>query len=210
MGLIKITSGRRSEPMKSALCKAPVGIVVAKPPAPIPVTVVARPVQQVDSQTRPEHLRPLSPLQVPAIRGGFNRNPFVASPKIATLKRKRINAKLPKKGKGPKPRILTPEDVALRECLADELVKLLRYRIRSASKMTLVCHWSGSMPMGAITAGLRLAVQRGDVLKDQSHTPSRYSIAKPLTTVESNEWITGPGAIVVGIPLIESGWTTQL
>jgi hypothetical protein len=212
MGLLRIPNGR-SKPMKSALCKARVGIVVAKPPAPIPVVAVATRVQQVNSQTRPEYLRPLSLLQVPAIRGGFNRQPFVASSNIVASKHKNIVAK-PKKMKPSPRRVLTQTDIEQSEFLAGHIVGILRYRLKAATKLTLISTFEGKYPAGAIARGIHIAMKRGDVVKDKTCKPAKYFIA-PIATFSPIKKITPISTVEAGWtsvwnPPATTGWTTQL
>jgi hypothetical protein len=191
MGLIRIPNGRRSRKPATALCKAPVqGIVVAKPPQPKPATqIIATRIQ--------ERFGPLSTVAVPAIRK-------MVDPVQRFQQLTKLSHPLPKprKAKGPKSRILTPEDVAQRKLLADQITKILKFRLKSASKQTLICQFSGTVPAGAISAGLRIAIRRGDVIKNRSVSPSRYSFA-PVAQV-ANGWTTA------WTQPIETGWVTHL
>ena len=180
------TFKQTSKPTPSALCKAPTGIVVVKPqskstplPEPLQTLLPTLPTQ------RPEHLRPLSAVRVPAGRVNYTK------PTKAVAK---------KKPPGPAPRVLTPEDIAEQNFIADLILDKLKQLKKPVSKQTLVCRFNGYFTMGAIVRALHVAIKQGKVVKKEGN-PSLYSLT-PIEQAWTTKWTLPPS--------VQSGWTTQL
>jgi hypothetical protein len=181
------TFKQTSKPTPSALCKAPTGIVVVKPqPKPTPLPEPLQTLLPTLPTQRPEHLRPLSAVAVPIAKA--NTSLPVVRCTGSTAAKKKPPPK-PSKSKGPAPRVLTPEDIAEQEFIA-ELIEAIVGKLKRVSKVTIVCRFNGYFAMGAIVRGLHVAIKRGKVVKDTSVQPSLYSLKpiKPVVTGWTTKW----------------------
>jgi len=181
-----------SRPIKNALCKAPIGIVVVKPqqktaPLPEPLKTLLPTLPTV----RPEHLRPLSNIAVPVARINDRRSSVIG----------KKNPPCPIEPKGPAPRVLTAEDIVEQNFIADLILDKLKQLNKPASKVTIVCRFNGYFAYGAIVRGLRVLIKQGRVVKQEGN-PSLYSLA-PIEQAWTTKW-TPP------IQPTTTGWTTQL
>jgi hypothetical protein len=175
-----------SRPIKNALCKAPIGIVVVKPaPKPTPLPEPLKTLLPTLPTVRPEHLQPLSTVFVPVARVNDRRPKnapkFTAQPIVKPV----IQAN----AKGPSPRVINAEDIAEQEFIAELIVGKLTQLKKPVSKVSIVCRFNGYFAMGAIVRGLRAAMKQGKVIKHEGK-PSVYSLAS--------------------VAFVNDGWTTRL
>ena len=175
----------KSKPLPTALGKPVQGIVVVKPQSkstPLPELLLTL-LPTLPTQ-RPEHLRPLSTVRVPAGRVNYTKPTKVVAKK---------------KPPGPAPRVLTPEDIAEQNFIADLILDKLKQLKKPVSKQTIVCRFNGYFAYGAIVRGLRVLIKHGKVVKKEGN-PSLYSLS-PIEQAWTTVWIPS---------VTQSGWTNQL